>query len=49
MHDAQQLKIGSIFRAEMCKKNINYHSLQYCIYRTLQFTVFLTLSNLSKT
>jgi len=32
----------------MCKKNINYHTLQY-MYRTLQFVVFLTLSNLNKT
>jgi len=32
----------------MCKKNISHHTLQY-VYRTLQFIVFLTLSNLNKT
>jgi len=49
MHDAQQLKICSIFEEKKCARKIFcYHTLQY-IYRTLQFIVFLMLSALNKT
>jgi len=49
MHDAQQLKICSIFKEQKCaRKFFSYHAFQY-IYHTLQFVVFLTLSNLDKT
>jgi len=49
MHDAQQLKICSIFKKQKCaRKMFSYHILQY-IYRNLQFIVFLTLSKLNNT
>jgi len=49
MHDSQQLKICSIFKQRKCARNIfSYRTLQH-IHRTLQFIVFLTLSNLNKT
>ena len=47
MHDAHLLKICSIFKEEKCARKY-LAALQY-IYRTLQFMVFSTLSNLKKT
>jgi len=51
MHDAQEEKVCSIFKErKFARKIYSYQTLPYdIIYRTLQFIVFLTLSNLNKT
>jgi len=39
-----------MFKKRKCARKIfSYHTLQYYIYRTIHFIVFLTLSNLNKT
>jgi len=48
MHDAQYLKICSIFKEQKCARK-NYLTIPCNIYRTLQFIAFVTLSDLNKT